>query len=207
MTQFAVIDTETTGLQPSDRVIEFACAVLRQDGEVIRRMDTVVNSGRSPGPTRLHGLSAEVTEAAPTFGAVARSVFHLLNGRVVVAYNLAFDWMMLRKEFQRLGMRVPTNSGGLCTADLSRIALGRTSSLRTACELLGIDLLVEHRARTDVEATVRLLKVLRARLGALPPHRPLVMEGRLGRLPAPAPFVPRADPRAPAGHKPKERSR
>lgn len=193
MTQFVVIDTETTGLQPSDRIVEFACAVLDDTGAVIKRMDTVIDPGRHPGPVRLHGITAEMTWAAPTFGALARSVCHLLNGKVVVGHNLAFDWMVLRKEFQRLGARVPTNAGGLCTAELSFLAFGRSVSLKAACEMLDIDLSTQHRASTDVEATARLLQVLRTRLDPLPPHRALIIGCRLGALPVPRSPLPRAD--------------
>lgn len=193
MSQFVVIDTETTGLQPSDRILEFACVVIDSGGAIVRRVSTVVDPGRNPGPTRLHGVTQEMLCAAPSFGGIARCVFQLLNGRVVVAHNLAFDWMVLRKEFQRLGHRIPTSSGGLCTAELSRLAFGRRMSLRAACELTGIDLFEGHRGSGDAEATAQLLRALRLRLEVAPPHRPVVMGSRLATLPASKPFVPRSE--------------
>lgn len=190
--QFAVIDTETTGLGTSDRVVEFACAVVRYDGSLVKRLDTLIDPRRPLGGTSLHGVTDEMAQQAPTFGAVARTLFHWVQGRVLVAHNLAFDWLMIRREFGRWGVGLPIVSGGLCTLKLTRLALGRGASLADACGNFDIPLPVQHRATADVEGTLALLLALRARLGVLPAHRPLVAGCRLHALPTPGQTLPRA---------------
>lgn len=189
--EYAVIDSETTGLGPSDRIVEFACNVLDAHGCVLQRFETLIDPGRVPGPTRIHGVTQVMSKSAPSFGALARRLFHLLNGRVVVGHNLAFDWMMLRKEFQRLGVRIPSTPGGVCTADWSESVLGSRHSLEAACDALGITNPRPHQAGSDAEATVGVFN----RLGTLahcPPHRSLVMGHRLGALPPARAPLPRA---------------
>jgi DNA polymerase-3 subunit epsilon len=198
MATYAVIDTETTGLQPSDRIVEFACTVLDGNGTAVSRMETIINPGRNPGATHVHGLTAAMVAHAPPFGALARHIVHLLNGRIIVAHNLMFDWMMLRKEFERLGACLPANANGVCTADLARTDQGRRGALRTACAALGLHVTAEHRAGSDVDMTVRLFQVLRVRVGTLPPHRAVVIGCRPSALPAPQRPLQRNDLQFPA---------
>ena len=51
MTSIAVIDVETTGLNPyrHDRVVEMAALAVRLDGTVVRELVTLVNPERDMG--------------------------------------------------------------------------------------------------------------------------------------------------------------
>ena len=73
ITPFAVLDVETTGFDPfgRDRVIEIAIARLSPDGEPIDRWTTLVDPGRPPGPTHVHGITADDLRGAPTFAEIA----------------------------------------------------------------------------------------------------------------------------------------
>lgn len=87
MTYLAVIDVETTGLNPyrHDRVIELAALMMRLDGEVIREFVTLLNPERDIGPTSIHGLTASDIIAAPRFPEVAGALLDILNGCVALA--------------------------------------------------------------------------------------------------------------------------
>jgi DNA polymerase-3 subunit epsilon len=160
MTYLAIIDVETTGLNPyrHDRVIELAALVTELDGEVIREFATLVNPERDVGPTSIHGLTASDIISAPRFAEVAGMLLDALNGCVAVAgHNIRFDLSFLSAEFGRLGHAFP-NCPTVCTM---RLAGGGT--LSSCCEDYGIVFQENtHMALHDARATAQLLtKLLR----------------------------------------------
>jgi DNA polymerase-3 subunit epsilon len=65
--RYAIVDTETTGLYKSDRVIEIAIIVLGESGTLLDEWDTLLDPGRDVGPVDIHGVSATMVAAAPVF--------------------------------------------------------------------------------------------------------------------------------------------
>lgn len=54
-----MVDVETTGLNPRvDRVVQIAVTQMRADGAVEGAWSTLVNPGRDPGPSHIHGITA-----------------------------------------------------------------------------------------------------------------------------------------------------
>ena len=131
--RIAVVDVETTGLLKSDRVIEVAAVVLNRRGEIIDEYDTLIDPQRDIGPTDIHGVTASMVSAAPTFQDVAASLGSRLHGAVLVAHNLSFDLRMLVNEFGRLGATL-VSGDGICTLK----ATGER--LNIACERFGVAL-------------------------------------------------------------------
>ncbi len=158
MTYLAVIDVETTGLNPyrHDRVIELATLMIRLDGEVIREFVTLLNPERDIGPTSIHGLTASDIVAAPRFVEVAGALLDILNGCVALAgHNVRFDHSFLSAEFDRLGHAFP-NGPTVCTMQL---AGGGT--LSSCCEGYGLAVGGEkHVALHDARAPAQLLAEL-----------------------------------------------
>ena len=158
MTYLAVVDVETTGLNPyhHDRVIELAALMIQLDGEVIREFVTLINPERDIGPTSVHGLTATDIVAAPRFSEVAGQFLDVLNGCVAVAgHNVRFDYSFLSAEFNRLGFAVP-DGPTICTMNL---AGGGT--LSSCCEDYGISFERDkHAALHDARATARLLTTI-----------------------------------------------
>ena len=97
--RYVILDCETTGFGPGDRIIELAAVTL--DGkslETIDEFDTLVNPQRDVGRTDIHGITASMVAAAPTFTEIAATVARLLDGAVPVAHNLPFDARLVRTE-------------------------------------------------------------------------------------------------------------
>lgn len=190
--EFAVIDTETTGRQPTSHLVEFACEVISSDGVVCSRYETLV---RPPGPlgaSIIHRIDESMLIDAPSFRSVASSVLEMLVGRVVVAHNLAFDWSVLRSAFRDLDVRLPTVPRGICTARASRRVVGPPVDLRRLCHRLSITTSDLHTAAGDVRATSRVfLWLIDSAPSALPAYRPLLDPGSEGRLPSSSPPHPR----------------
>ena len=69
---YAVVDVETTGLDPTvDRVVEVAVVRCDEQGHPVSEWSTLVQPDRDPGPTTVHGLTADDLAAAPRFTDVA----------------------------------------------------------------------------------------------------------------------------------------
>ena len=158
ITYLAVIDVETTGLNPyrHDRVIELAALMMRLDGEIIREFVTLLNPERDIGPTSIHGLTASDIIAAPLFVEIAGVLIDILNGCVALAgHNIRFDRSFLSAEFDRLGHAFP-NGPTVCTMQL---AGGGT--LSSCCEDYGVAFEGDkHVALHDARATAQLLATL-----------------------------------------------
>ena len=101
MTEFAVIDTETTGTDERDRIVEIAIVLLDANGKLVSEWDTLINPSIDVGPTHIHGITNSMVSMAPSFADVAGTVSQLLDGRVLVAHNLPFDQKMLDREMRR----------------------------------------------------------------------------------------------------------
>jgi len=149
--RMVVVDVETTGLYDTDRIVEVAAVTLNPRGRIVDEWDTLVNPERDVGPTHLHGVSATMVSAAPTFDEVAAALAERLHGAVLVAHNVRFDVRMLINEYGRAGGVFEPGSG-VCTL----LASGRR--LADACTYHGIRLERAHRALADARATAQLLR-------------------------------------------------
>jgi DNA polymerase III subunit epsilon len=115
---YAVIDLETTGLQPSwhDRIIEVAVVALDPLGRITGEWSTLVNPERDLGAQHIHGIRAADVRHAPSFKDIAGALTELLCGRVPVAHNLRFDVGFLHDEYARTGIPIPDLGPiGICT--------------------------------------------------------------------------------------------
>jgi len=91
-----ILDTETTGLHDSARIVEIA--VLSVDGSVL--LDSLVNP-QVPIPaeaTRVHGITDDMVKDAPTFSDLLVQLTGALINRKVVVYNRDFDKRRLAVE-------------------------------------------------------------------------------------------------------------
>ena len=155
MQKIVVVDVETTGFGRSDRIVEIAALTLDPaTWDTIDEYDTLINPERDVGPTGVHGITAAMVEAAPTFTEVIAAVAGRLRGAVLIAHNLVFDERMLRQEFDRRGVGIDPGEG-LCTYRATK------KKLCLACDEFHIPLSQHHRALADARATAELARQLR----------------------------------------------
>ncbi len=92
------LDTETTGLARSDRVVEIG--VVDDAGAVV--FQSLVNPGM-PIPAQasaIHGITDDMVRDAPPLDAVAEAVrAALIADGIVVIYNAAFDQRFFPRDF------------------------------------------------------------------------------------------------------------
>ena len=105
----AVVDVETTGLDPAEcRVIEVGI-VRFERGQVAERWGQLINPGcEIPAKvTEITGITAEMLEGKPSFRDVKWEVYGRLRDRVMVAYNASFDHSFLAREMELAGLTLP----------------------------------------------------------------------------------------------------
>ncbi|KUI36857.1 DEDDh family exonuclease [Mycobacterium sp. GA-2829] len=164
-TGWAVVDVETSGFRPGQaRIVSLAALAVGDDGNVEQSLATLLNPGVDPGPTHVHGLTAEMLDGAPRFGDVVGELAELLPGRTLVAHNVAFDYSFLTAEAELVGAELPIDSV-MCTVELARrLDLG-TENLRleTLANHWGVPQLKPHDALDDAQVLAQILKPTLAR--------------------------------------------
>jgi DNA polymerase-3 subunit epsilon len=164
---WAVVDVETSGFHPGHaRVISIAALALGDDGNVEQSLYTLLNPGVDPGPTHVHGLTAEMLEGQPRFADIVGDLIELLRGRTLVAHNVGFDYSFLTAEAEMVDAELPIDTA-MCTVELTRrLELG-TENLRleTLAAHWGITQLKPHDALDDAMVLAQILKpvLVRAR--------------------------------------------
>lgn len=158
---YAVVDLETTGLEPQDEaIIEVGVVLLDPHGREQLRWDSLVNPHRHPGPTRIHGITPDDLTDAPELGTLAPALVELLRGRVLVAHNIRFDASFLLPALRlELGTAaLPRKIPQVCTMNWARSFIDTPSrSLVRCCQACGIELASHHRAIDDAAACAQLL--------------------------------------------------
>ena len=157
--EFAIVDLETSGLEPSNsRIIEIAILLMNANGEVHEEYATLINPGNGQvGPTFLHHITEEAVATAPTFEEVAGDILSRLGNRIVVAHHAAFEDKFLASEFKRAGIKMPS----LPTIDtllLARqIADLPNYKMETVLQHYGVEGIDAHTALGDVRALAKIL--------------------------------------------------
>ncbi|RWA17689.1 DNA polymerase III subunit epsilon [Mycolicibacterium elephantis DSM 44368] len=158
---------ETSGFRPGQaRVVSIAALALGDDGNVEQSLYSLLDPGVDPGPTHVHGLTAEMLHGQPCFGDIADALIELLDGRTLVAHNVGFDYSFLAAEAELVGEELPIDTV-MCTVELARrLDLG-TENLRleTLAAHWGVTQMKPHDALDDALVLAQILKpvLLRAR--------------------------------------------
>ncbi|MBE1459648.1 DNA polymerase-3 subunit epsilon [Nocardiopsis terrae] len=157
--EYAVLDVETTGLDPREgaRLVEVAVVRVRGDGELVDEFSTLVDPRVPVGGQKFHGIGEGDVIGAPRVAEIVPRLAQLLSGAVVVGHNLDFEERFLAAELVPAGL--PRGQSGLCTLralraqiDLPRYSLPRATHLLSGSWPTG-----QHTALGDARACARLL--------------------------------------------------
>ncbi len=168
---FAVLDVETTGLDPAkdDRVCEVGVIKVR-GGKELERYHSLVHPGRAipEEASRVNQITDEMVKDSPDFPKISRDLRQFLAGTVMVAQNAKFDRTFLDAEFARAGLGKMTIPAVDTIALARRVRPGLPSySLDRLAHLFRLKFDTRHRSIGDCEVTVQVfqecLKVLRQR--------------------------------------------
>ncbi len=172
-----VFDTETSGLVgnpelPLDQqpeIVEFGAMMLSDiDLTTVRELSLLIKPKRPIIPDKKGTkITNEMLVDAPSFARVLPRISDFFLGqKFLVGHNLPFDLSMLRLELMRLDRvcRFPWPPEQLCTADISAGIFGERKRLGVLYTHATGKTLGEraHRALADVEATVDVVRWMRA---------------------------------------------
>jgi DNA polymerase-3 subunit epsilon len=158
------LDTETTGLERSDEIIEIS--IIDDEGQVLFSSLVKPSQCIPASSTRIHGITDEMVHSSRTWPAVWPEVRAALFGRLIVLYNAEFDLRMMQQSHARY--RLPWKDK-FTTCDLLKLYAEfhgewdprrrsyRYQSLAAAGQHCRISLPNAHRSTADTLLTRALL--------------------------------------------------
>jgi DNA polymerase-3 subunit epsilon len=160
-TTFVVLDLETTGGSPGiDAITEIGALRLR-GGELLARLDTLVNPGVPIPPmiTVLTGITEAMVLPAPRIAEVLPAFLELLGDGVIVGHNVRFDCSFLDAALVAHGYPRLSNRRVDTLALARRLVRDEIPNLRLSTLARHFRTSVEptHRAYADAAATAEVL--------------------------------------------------
>ena len=202
-----VLDTETTGLDPSDghRIVEIGCVELIDHFPTGRTYQCYLNPEREvpPEAERVHGLTTAFLADKPRFAEIAEALLEFLGDAPLVIHNAGFDLKFVNAELDKVKREAIPISRAIDTIEIAKNKLpGARYSLDELCKRFGIDLSVreKHGALLDAELTAQVYLELiggrQKRLFLAPADKgtdAVVEDDRSARI-RPEPLPPRLTP-------------
>lgn len=169
---FAVVDVETTGVNPNtDRILQMAAVIVNGRGDVVDTFDTVVKpenpSNYVHGAQHIHGISAADVENGMPLRDALEKLWSISDGHLFTAHNARFDIGFIHAESERVGIRQKVDKY-IDTLELARrtdVDRERRHTLDALCQHYGIERSRSHEARADATATAELLMHLMREAG------------------------------------------
>lgn len=164
LSDVVIVDTETTGLSSTARLVEIGALHVRA-GVVIDRFQTLVDPEESIPKmvVRVHGITDAMVKGAPPAGDAIRAWLRFAANRPVLAHNASFDHRIIAQECRRTGV----GSAGVwfwCTKRFAKAAFPKAPGygLAALAQWLKLPSPPAHRALADCATTHGLLAACRA---------------------------------------------
>lgn len=149
MTRQIILDTETTGLEPSQghRIIEIGAVEMLNRRLTGNRFHQYLNPEREidAGAIEVHGITNEMLADKPKFADIAADFLAFVHGAELIIHNAPFDTGFINSEFRLLGAQAPAvNVDSVCTVlDTLKLARklrpGQKNDLDSLCRHYSID--------------------------------------------------------------------
>ena len=144
MTREIVLDTETTGFEPSEghRIVEIGCVELDGLLPTGNTFHIYINPQRDmpAGAYEVHGLSAEFLSGFPVFEAQVDGFVDFIGDAPLVIHNASFDMKFINAELRAVNRPTLPFSRAVDTLAMARKAFpGSPASLDALCRRFGID--------------------------------------------------------------------
>jgi DNA polymerase-3 subunit epsilon len=142
-----VLDTETTGLDPSQghRIIEIGCVEIINRRLTENRFHHYLNPDREidPGAQEVHGITSDFLRDKPRFDAICDELLAFVEGAELIIHNAPFDLAFLRRELELLGRGGELLEERCRVIDTLLLARnlhpGQKNTLDALCKRYGID--------------------------------------------------------------------
>ena len=215
MAREIVLDTETTGFEPSmgHRMVEIACLEIDDFVPTGRTFHTYIDPCRDmpPDAERVHGLSAAFLRGKPRFEhpEVADAFLDFVGDAPMVAHNAAFDRSFINHELALSNRATLGESRFVDTLALARVRFpGMHNSLDALCKRFKISLserekhgaLVDAKLLAAVYLELRGGRERRLELSAAAMTSAAVTASRANYGERPQPLAPRSTDAERAAH-------
>lgn len=156
LSDYTVLDIETTGLDPSfDEIIEISALRVRS-ADVIDTFSSLVKPSEpvSDFITELTGITNEMLDNAPSISDVLPHFIQFIGSDIVVGHNVNFDINFLYDQSVCLGLP-PFRNDFVDTMRLARKLFPDLNNhkLDTLSQFFDVPRCISHRATADCEAT------------------------------------------------------
>ncbi len=159
-----ILDTETTGLSNHDEIVSIGVI----DGQGTVLLDHLIKPTRviPLAATNIHGISNIDVDDAPRLPELYPEIARVLNGKVVVGYNIDYDLGMLRANCKKYRLPLIRPMIDYCAMKKYAQFNGARNDLTgdykwfrlsVACAQLGIPASRTHAAVDDCQLTLALL--------------------------------------------------
>lgn len=164
-----VLDTETTGLEPSlgHRIIEIGCVELVDRKYTGRHYQVYLNPEREidEGAVEVHGLTSDFLSDKPLFSDIADEFLAFISGAELIIHNAVFDLGFINHELNLVGKPTPieANTNIIDTLVMAREKHpGQRNNLDALCKRYNIDNSTRdlHGALLDAEILADLYLVM-----------------------------------------------
>ncbi|MBR2885011.1 MAG: helix-turn-helix domain-containing protein [Clostridia bacterium] len=169
-----VLDTETTGLEDDDEVIELG---------IVDKKGRVLYNSRFKNQKAIHWAAAKANkikksdlENAPLFKDEWPKIKSILAGKRIMAFNTEFDCRLIGQTLERYGLdKAETTRLFYNHLDAMKIYLSyfpnksNKISLQKCCDELNMLMTEEHKAVSDCRMTLLMLHELDEKIKLMPP--------------------------------------
>lgn len=108
MTEYVILDTESTGLNNGLKLDEpVSIAVVSPSGEALFNRRILPTVAIDEGAARVHGITDEMLVNEPTFADVWPELSTILSGKTLAIYNAPYDQRLLINAAHAHGIQLP----------------------------------------------------------------------------------------------------
>ena len=145
MERLIVLDTETTGIKPSEghRIIEVGAVEILDREITSTEFQKYVQPNRKVGESvNIHGITDKFLINKPQFNQISDDLLSFIEGATLVIHNAPFDLGFLNNELKLIGIKEKIENIGtiIDTLELSKQQRpGTMHNLDSLCRRFGID--------------------------------------------------------------------
>jgi DNA polymerase III epsilon subunit family exonuclease len=158
--RFAVVDIETTGLDPlQESIVEIACVLVAKD-RIIGEFSLLMNPNRSipDEVSQIHGIFDEDVAYACSVDEVLAKFEFFIGNLPLLAHNATFDFGFIQ---QALGYELPNLLYDSVALARRLLPWQAQYGLKALCTQFQIDNERAHRALSDCRATAQVVLALK----------------------------------------------
>ncbi len=164
VTNFTVIDLETTGRSNKFHDITEISAIRYRSGVVVDSFSTLVKARNSilPFVVSLTGITDEMLEGAPYIEEVIEEVVAFIGDDIILGHNVQFDYFLIYDAYS-VCMDGIMHNDYIDTLRISRLLNKniKNHKLETLCEYFGVERKIGHRGFDDSLQTAQVYLKMR----------------------------------------------